>query len=104
MKNITLAIDESILREVRKYAVERDTTVNALVRDYLSRLACQTTQRGKIGEELARMSDESEGRLGPDWTWSREATYERSILSGHYGAAVRSNGQRTRRDKKKAGS
>ena len=31
-KNITLAIDEDILRAVRRHAAERDTTVNALVR------------------------------------------------------------------------
>ena len=35
MKNITLAIDEEVLRAARIYAAEHDTTVNALVREYL---------------------------------------------------------------------
>ena len=36
MKNITLAINEEILRAARRYAANHDTTVNALVRDYLT--------------------------------------------------------------------
>ncbi len=41
MKNITLAIEEDVLREARKIAAERETTVIALVREYLGNLACQ---------------------------------------------------------------
>jgi hypothetical protein len=104
MKNITLAIDEDVLREVRKYAAERETTVNALVRDYLTRLALLKSESARAREELARMSDESKGRLGPGWTWSREATYERSVLPGHERPDLRGNGPRASGAKKKTGA
>jgi len=45
MKNITLSVDENILATVlatvRRYAAERNSTVNALVREYLTGLARQ---------------------------------------------------------------
>ncbi|MBI5329340.1 MAG: hypothetical protein HZB71_01895 [Betaproteobacteria bacterium] len=39
MKNITLSVDEDTYRLARVAAAERDTTVSALVREYLRRLA-----------------------------------------------------------------
>ena len=39
MKNITLAIDETVLDEVREIAARRRTTVNAIVRNYLAHIA-----------------------------------------------------------------
>lgn len=37
--NITLSIDETIVKKVRKIAIDRDTTLNAMVRDYLISVA-----------------------------------------------------------------
>ncbi|TNF54069.1 MAG: ribbon-helix-helix protein, CopG family [Gammaproteobacteria bacterium] len=39
MKNITLSVDEETYRRVRIAAAERNTTVSALVRDYLRTFA-----------------------------------------------------------------
>jgi len=39
MKNITLSVDENVLATVRRHAAERNSTVNALVHDYLTNLA-----------------------------------------------------------------
>jgi len=39
MKNITLSVDEKVLAAVRRRAAECNSTVNALVRDYLANLA-----------------------------------------------------------------
>jgi hypothetical protein len=33
--NITLSLDEKTVKEVRKIAIERDTTLTGLVREYL---------------------------------------------------------------------
>ena len=104
MKNITLSVEDDVLLEARKYAVARETTVNALVRDYLSRLVAQERDSARAREELARLSDESEARLGPDWKWSREDTYDRPVLSGHKHSALRGRGSRNGRTKKKAGA
>ena len=40
MKNITVSVDEETHRLVRIRAAELDTSVSALVRDYLKGLAC----------------------------------------------------------------
>jgi hypothetical protein len=104
MKNITLAIEDGVLREARKYAAERETTVNAIVRNYLSRLVAQERKGARALQELARLSDESEARLGPDWKWSREDSYERPLLSGHQHPDLRRRGKGNRRSKKKAGA
>jgi hypothetical protein len=104
MKNITLAIDEDVLREVRKYAAERETTVNALVRDYLKELAERRDRSARARAELARLSVESEGRLGPDWKWDREEIYaERAVFPRHERAGLRSD-RPTRRSRKKSES
>jgi hypothetical protein len=104
MKNITLSVEDDILREARKYAAERETTVNALVRGYLSQLVTQERDSVRVREELARLSDESEAQLGPDWTWSREDTYDRPVLSGHERPDLRRRGPANGRGKKKAGA
>jgi hypothetical protein len=39
MANLTLTIDGELLKRARMRALERDTSVNALVRDYLETLA-----------------------------------------------------------------
>jgi hypothetical protein len=51
MKKITLEIDEETLRKARAYAAKRDTTVTALVRDFLTDL----TRKKTLREQLYRM-------------------------------------------------
>ena len=101
MKNITLAIDEGVLREVRKYAAGRNTTVNALVREHLEQIARQVSETANARAELARMSEESTARLGPDWKWSREQSNARPILSGHEHPDLRGSRKGSGRGKKK---
>ena len=76
MKNITLAIDEDVLAKVRRIAAEKNTTVNAIVRDHLTQLATREDQSKAAIEELFRLSDESGAEIGPI-TWKREDLYER---------------------------
>ena len=38
MKNLTLAVDERLIAEGRKYARENHTSLNALIRDLLARV------------------------------------------------------------------
>jgi hypothetical protein len=76
MKNITLSIDDKVLTGVRRYAAGRDTTVNGLVREYLTRLASQQERAASARQRLLELSDTSEGRMGQQ-KWNREALYER---------------------------
>ena len=90
MKNITLALDEDVLMAVRKYAAANDTTVNGLVRDYLTRLAQHEDRATKARKKLAELARNSAWDPGPDWKWDREALYDRGLRSGHEHSSLRS--------------
>ena len=64
MKNITLSVDEHVLAAVRRHAAERDSTVNALVRNYLTRLAANENRADRARARLRQLSGQSTGRLG----------------------------------------
>jgi hypothetical protein len=83
MKNLTLAIEDQILDGVRKYAVNNGTTVNAIVREHLTRIVTQEDKAAQARRELVELAKNSQARLGPDWKWNREELYESRMLSGH---------------------
>jgi len=75
--NITLNIDEEIVKKVRKIAIDKDTTLTAMVRDYLTWVA-----KGDVLERQQSIAalDESFERLSRDMgprKWSREDLYAR---------------------------
>lgn len=76
MTNLTLAIDEELLRKARKLAVERDTSVNQLVRDYLGSLVSQQDRRRLARERLLGRMRERPVVVGPR-TWTRDDLHER---------------------------
>ena len=51
MKNITLSVDEKTYRLARIRAAELDTSVSALVRDYLKHLAAEPNAAGEARAE-----------------------------------------------------
>lgn len=78
--NITLSIDDKLVKEVRKIAVERDTTLTGLVRDYLEKLAQEDVSSGRRQREheaLERTFNSIQFELGSH-DWKREDLYERS--------------------------
>lgn len=76
MKNITLSVDENVLAAARRHAAERDSSVNALVRDYLTKLAAHENRADRARARLRQLSGQSTGRLGKK-TWSREDLHDR---------------------------
>jgi plasmid stability protein len=76
MKNITLSVDDEVLAAVRRHAAEHDYSVNALVREYLTRLAAQRDRARLARVRLRQLSAQSRGRLG-ERTWSRKDLYDR---------------------------
>lgn len=76
MKNITLSVDEAVLAAVRRHAAERDSTVNGLVREYLTNLAAHEDRASRARTRLRQLSAQSRGRLGKK-TWSREDLHDR---------------------------
>jgi hypothetical protein len=76
MKNITLSIDEKLLSAVRRYAVDHDSSVNGLVRDFLSRIARSESRAQKARLRIAELSRNSSARIGPV-TWKRDDLHDR---------------------------
>jgi hypothetical protein len=78
--NITLSLDEKLVKEVRKIAVERDTTLTGLVRSHLEELAEQHARSGRKRRDqelLQQTFNRFQIRMGKK-TWRREDLYERS--------------------------
>jgi hypothetical protein len=77
--NITLSLPEDLVKRVRKIAVDRDTTLTGLVREYLTDLARQDSAAGRKRREreaLERSFEQFQFRVGKK-TWKREDLYER---------------------------
>lgn len=76
VKNITLSVDEKVLATVRRHAAEHSSTVNALVREYLTNLAAHQDRARQARARMRQLSSHSQGRLGKK-TWSREDLHDR---------------------------
>lgn len=74
MANLTLSIDDELLRRARRYAAQRDTSVNRLVRDHLERLTLDREQRLTEAREFVRLSDELSREILP---WTRDELHDR---------------------------
>jgi hypothetical protein len=78
MTNLTLAIDETILRNARKAALDRNTTVTALVREFLWGLSSgQDREAEAYIAELSRAFERNTVKIGRR-KWTREELHERS--------------------------
>ena len=76
MKNITLSVEDDVLATVRRLAAERNSTVNALVREYLTNLAAHDSRAKRARARLRQLSAQTNGRLGKK-TWSRDDLHDR---------------------------
>lgn len=77
MPNITLSVDDEIIKKVRKIAVDKNTTLTQMVRDFL-RTVAERDEARKI--QSLRELEESFIDMSRDMgrrTWSREDLYER---------------------------
>jgi hypothetical protein len=77
MKNITLAIDDDILERARVVAAEKRTTVNAMVREFLTEIAGRDERREKARAALLELMRNSKGRMRSDFKFDREESHER---------------------------
>lgn len=74
--NLTLAIDDELLHEARRVALERKTSVNQLVREYLEELVAGSERRRRAWERIERRMRDSKLVIGPR-TWTRDDLHER---------------------------
>jgi len=78
--NLTLSLDDKLVKKARKIAVERDTTLTGMVRDYLVALAAEDAASGRRRRErevLERSFESFRFKVGKR-TWKRADLYARS--------------------------
>jgi hypothetical protein len=75
-RNLTLTIEEELLRQARKLAIDRNTSVNQLVRDYLERLVKESDQREAALADIQEMFRSMRVQVGRG-TWTRQDLHER---------------------------
>jgi 5'(3')-deoxyribonucleotidase len=77
MSNITISIDDDLLKKAKKIAIDHDTSFNGLIREYVKELVLREEKFRRLQiKELDTLFTESTARVG-DITWSREDLHER---------------------------
>ena len=74
--NITLSVDEQVLKSARKAAAAMGKSLNELVRDYLRSIATPAAAQDDV-EEFRRLSLDSQGD-SRGWKFDRDEIHERS--------------------------
>jgi plasmid stability protein len=74
MKNITISVDEEVLKRARAYAGRHHTTLNQLIRDLLDRTVSTEAGAGEMAE-FVLLAGESGGDSGGR-RWKREDLYD----------------------------
>jgi len=76
VKNVTLTMDKDLLQLARKLAIDRNTSVNQMVREYLEKEVYLDDKHTAAIEQWKRLS--GKGGLGAEGiTWTREELHER---------------------------
>jgi plasmid stability protein len=74
--NLTLSVEDGLLRRARIRALERGTTINALVREYLETFVGPDEVRRAL-DRIAEITELSKASSGPGGrTWHRHEVYE----------------------------
>jgi plasmid stability protein len=76
MTNLTIALDEEIIREARVRAIREGTSLSAKVREFLAQYARNTDAQVKAGEAILAMARASQAQS--DGTkWSKDELNDR---------------------------
>ena len=76
MANLTITVDDQLLKRARLRALEQGTSVNALLREYLSRYAGAASAHGEAVEELIQLSKTARAGRGRR-SWTRDELHKR---------------------------
>jgi hypothetical protein len=77
VKNVTLAIDEQLLKRAREKLGATGKTVNQAFREYLRQIAGDDEELEKAIEFFVKTS--GQGKPEPGWKWNRNEIYEDRI-------------------------
>ncbi len=76
MANVTLAIADDLLQKARVKAVHENTSVNAVLRDFLAKWVRDDSERARLAESVAAHLAGEPYRSGAA-TWSRDELHAR---------------------------
>jgi len=77
MANLTLSLDDALLQKAREAALRDNTSVNALVREYLSRYVDARSRRLQALDGFDAVAERTSSSSSD--SWSRESLHERSL-------------------------
>ncbi|WP_440998052.1 hypothetical protein [Arhodomonas sp. SL1] len=76
MANVTISVDEEVLKQARIRALQQGTSVNAVIRDLLEGYARVSQGQLAAADDLVALARESHSRRGGR-CWSRDELHER---------------------------
>jgi hypothetical protein len=76
--NITLSIDERLVRSARRVAGSMGKSLNQIIREHLEEITSKP-DAAQFGAELRRLSAEGRGNSN-GWKFNREEAHERAKL------------------------
>lgn len=76
MKNVTIALDEALLREVRQIATDRSTSLNAMIREFLLELSERESKAVQARKRIVELCRDSQAEVGTG-SWTRDDLHER---------------------------
>ena len=75
-ENLTLTVDEEVLRAANKIAQDRNTSLDELIREYLNGLVGDPAVWKSAAERFRDLSKHSKADMGPI-TWTRDDLHDR---------------------------
>jgi hypothetical protein len=80
MANLTITVDDDTLKRARMRALEEDTSVNAVLREYLEEYAGRRREQIEAARRIIEASRASKSGSGPGGRkWKREDAYEERL-------------------------
>lgn len=81
MANLTITVDEQTLKKARMRALEEDTSVSAVLREFLEDYAGAGKERLEAARRILESSRQSTSGSGPEGrTWTRDDIYEERMI------------------------
>ena len=77
MANLTLSIDSETVKRVRRIALENDTTLTAMIRQYLEQVAARDEASRRYAVRDLKKSFQSLSKPFGERDWTRDDLYER---------------------------
>ncbi|HHO47495.1 MAG TPA: hypothetical protein ENN06_03415 [Desulfobacteraceae bacterium] len=77
MPNITLSLDQATIKKVRRIAMEKNTTLTAMVREYLEQVAARDEAEKQRNLAALRQSFACLSRDMGERSWRREDLHDR---------------------------